>query len=142
MDRFDKARQTRAKILEYIKENPGIHFNGIVKALDLSHGCLTYHIAKLEESGAIHSEMEKYWKRFYSVGRRGRRPQAIAPCEKELLVYIEATPGATYKDFVRDLGRTRQAHMYHIRKLVGMGFVRMTIVGREHRFYATRKKYL
>ena len=142
MNRFETAKRTRARILAYIKENPGVHFHGIVKALDLSHGCLTYQISKLEGSGEIFSETEKYWKRFFHVSMRKRRPRAIAPCEKELLRYIEETPGATYKDFVRDLGRTRQAHMYHVKKLIGMKFVRMKEVGREHRFYATKKKYL
>ena len=71
-----------------------------------------------------------------------RRPQALTPKQKEIRKYVEEHPGAIYKDFVRDLGRTRQAHMYNVKKLVEKGYLRMKRVGTEHHFYVTTKKYL
>ena len=142
MDRREKARQLRAKILTYIEQHPGVHFSGIRRALSISSGRLTYNVAKLEESGEIFSEVGQYWKHFFHASMKRRRPQVLPPREKEIMEYIAENPGAVYKDFVKDLGRTRQAHMYNIKKLIEKGFLRMKIVWKEHHFYTTAKKYL
>ena len=140
--RREEAIEVRARILAYIEQHPGTHFSGIRRALSISSGRLSYHIAKLEESGDIFSEADEYWKRFYPATMKRRRPQALTPKQKEIRKYVEEHPGAIYKDFVRDLGRTRQAHMYNVKKLVEKGYLRMKMVGLEHHFYMTAKKYL
>lgn len=143
MNRREIAQKMRANILNLVGKSPGIHFHGIRRKLKISSGSLAYHIKKLDEIGEIFSETEGYWKRFYPISMKSkRRPLALTPMQREVVIFIERHPGAAYKDLVKAKGRTRQLYMYHIGKLIERGFVRMKKQGVKHTFYLTRKKFL
>ncbi len=143
MNRREIARQTREKILEYISEFPGKHFSDIRRQLVLSSGRLSYHISKLEKDRSIYSEYDGYWKRFYSMAvKRKRLPKVLNPMSKEIATIIRENPGATYMDIVEVWGKTRQAVMYHTKKLLKEGVIRSKWKNRKYHFFPRRKKYL
>ncbi len=45
--------ENRCAIFNYIMENPGVHFSGIMRALNLTKRGLGYHLEKLVEEGIV-----------------------------------------------------------------------------------------
>jgi len=139
MNRFDISKKVRAKILSYIKRNPGTHFSQILKRLELSSGRLTYHIMKLEEAEKIFAIYEKYWKRFYPISMKDEKiPKPLTPRQKETCDFIRKHPGSTYMELVGKFGKTRQAIIYHMNKLLKMGLVRGERVKNKFHFYVEK----
>ena len=136
MNPFDISKKVRAKILSYIKRNPGCHFSYILKRLELSSGRLTYHILKLTETEKIFAVYNGYWKRFYPISMKGDKiPEPITPRQKETCDFIRKRPGATYMDLVDKFGKTRQAIIYHMNKLIKIGLIRAERVKNKFHFY-------
>jgi len=136
MNRFDISKKVRRKILSYIKRNPGSHFSHILKRLELSSGRLTYHIMKLTEAEKIFAIYNGYWKRFYPMAMKGETiPNPTAPRQKDTCDFIRKHPGATYMDLVGKFGKTRQAIIYHMNKLIKIGLVRGERVKNKFHFY-------
>lgn len=47
--------ETRLRILQYVLANPGVHFRGIVRGLDLNVGVVQYHTNWMERHGQLYS---------------------------------------------------------------------------------------
>lgn len=45
--------ETRSTIEDYIRSNPGVYFNQIVRSLDPAPGQVQYHLRRLEEGKDI-----------------------------------------------------------------------------------------
>jgi predicted transcriptional regulator len=48
--------QTRTQLRDHIEANPGVHFNELVRTLDLAPGQVQYHVRRLLRSDAVVSE--------------------------------------------------------------------------------------
>jgi predicted transcriptional regulator len=59
---------TREKILLYIRNNPGAHYNGIRDTLEIQNGVLQYHLDALTKTGEIKSRTEGNRKIFFTAG--------------------------------------------------------------------------
>lgn len=55
---------TRARIRTRIEAHPGLHFNGLVRELDLAPGQIQYHLRSLLDAGAVVRE-EYYGRTHY-----------------------------------------------------------------------------
>lgn len=45
--------QTRDRIEDTVRSRPGIHFNGLVRSLDLATGQVQYHLKRLDSENAV-----------------------------------------------------------------------------------------
>ncbi|UWG48231.1 putative transcriptional regulator [Halanaeroarchaeum sp. HSR-CO] len=45
--------ETRARIAEAVRTQPGIHFNGLVRSLDLATGQVQYHLKQLDSTDEV-----------------------------------------------------------------------------------------
>ncbi|MDP7265581.1 MAG: winged helix-turn-helix transcriptional regulator, partial [Candidatus Thermoplasmatota archaeon] len=59
----------------------------------------------------------------------------ITPRQKDTCDFIRKHPGATYMDLVGKFGKTRQAIIYHMNKLIKIGLVRGERVKNKFHFY-------
>ncbi|WP_158059420.1 winged helix-turn-helix transcriptional regulator [Halorussus halophilus] len=56
--------ETRATIEDHVHAKPGVHFNEVVRSLDLAPGQVQYHLRKLGDSEAVTAE-ELYGRTHY-----------------------------------------------------------------------------
>ncbi|NIP35568.1 MAG: helix-turn-helix domain-containing protein, partial [Thermoplasmata archaeon] len=58
--------RTRLAIHGLVVENPGMHYNEIIREFDLTNGVAAYHLDVLEREGFIRSVRDGTLRRFYS----------------------------------------------------------------------------
>ncbi len=119
---------TRERIVERVRAEPGIHFRGLVRALDLAPGQVQYHIRRLERR-----------ERLAAAGVRGRThyfPPSVDPAERRAVALLRRE---TARDVVAalasggprapgplasDLGVARSTLEHHLAGLVAEDLVR------------------
>ena len=140
MNRLEKSKQIRRKILSYIRRNPGCHYRQILKRLELSSGSLAYHLLKIEENKNVFAVYDGYWKRFYPISMKDETIlDRMTPRQKKIYDLIKKRPGSTYMDIVKKLGKTRPTFVYHTEKLMKMNLIRRELVKGKFHFYVDGK---
>jgi DNA-binding transcriptional ArsR family regulator len=122
--RLAKARileqPTRERIAETVKAEPGITFGELQRRLGLAAGQLTHHARKLEEAGVLYSSPDGQARRFFHVGQG--RVEAVPPLRDRALEMLSRR-AMTLSELATELGVTKQALHYHVKKLEEAGVV-------------------
>lgn len=74
---------TRTRIRSTIESNPGIHFRGIVRELDLATGQVQYHIRRLSKTAAIDEHEYNGQTHYFAEGYDEWERTAIALLRRE-----------------------------------------------------------
>ena len=125
---------TRGRIYEHIRMNPGQHYRAIKNTLELSNGCLTYHLKVLEKEKYVQSRTDGMCKRFYPVGMKISKGQPNN-IQEIILEQIYERPFITQKVLAHQLGLDISTINYHINMMVGAGVIRSEKKGRTKHYY-------
>jgi len=124
----------RRAIFNYIRKNPGAHYSRIRRETGLSAGVITYHTRELERKGLIKSHCGKYLKRFYPYGITiDCEPLTVK--QREVVEVISRRARISTNEIARELGKTRQAVIYHLKNLADLGVVRSKMNNRKMLWY-------
>lgn len=113
--------EARTRIYRAIADLPGIHFNGLVRELNLAPGHLQYHLRELRRDGVI-VQRALYGRTHYYPPDYGSFQQgALALCHREtardILIYLlengPSAPGAV----AEALGIARSTVEWHLEHL-------------------------
>jgi len=118
----------RARIEDRVASDPGIHFNELVRALDLAPGQVQHHVRRLLDADRVVRERLYGRTHYYPPALDERERAALALCRREtardalaaLVVGGPQRPG----DLADDLGVARSTLEYHLDRLVERGLVR------------------
>ena len=130
--------ETRTRIADHIRTHPGIHFNALVRALELAPGQTQYHLKRLSADDTVVGEhlygRTHYYPPEYDDWERG----ALALLRREtaadilaVLLEREAVRPATVAD---DLDIARSTLEWHLDHLVEQDLVTKR---RDHKNYVT-----
>lgn len=131
----------RGRIFEYIKNNPGATYNNIKRGVDLSNGCLTYHLRVLDRSEMIHSKRNGTFRHFYPKDMP--LPKVVfrlSPPQKSILQIMDERPGISQTDIAREAGMTPTALNYHIKLLWRAGIISVKRKGKETRCFLLKEE--
>lgn len=118
---------TRRRIVDAVRESPGVHFNGLVRALDLATGQVQYHIQTLLAEDSIVAT-ELYGRtHYYPAGFEPTERRTIALLRREttrdivafLFEHGTARPAAV----AAELGVARSTIEWHLDRLVEQDLV-------------------
>lgn len=126
--------ETRKRIVEHLRENPGAHYSAILGDLGLPHGVLTHHLNMLESQELVFSKQDRHYRRFYVDGMYMTGP-LILGTQKAILNEIRRSPGRSQSEVARKLGISRMVVYYHITELERMGLVSSRKDGRATGLY-------
>ena len=134
--------KTRYALHGLIIENPGTHYNAVIREFDLTNGEAAYHLSVLEREGFIRSVRDGTLRRFYSTTSKVPRSQRLTPEElrEHILDLVDGFPGISQKQIVDELGIGRTLAGYHLKNLSIEGFVEARHDGRFTLYYPTRKR--
>lgn len=118
---------TRERIAAHVRAHPGVHFNRLVRALELAPGQVQYHVARLRSDGSVVAD-ERYGKTHYfppSYDAWERGALALLNRETALeVVAALASDGPARPDAVADrVGVARSTLEWHVGRLVDAGLV-------------------
>ncbi len=140
MIEYEKSKQLRKNITSYIQKKPGCNYSKIMKHFGLGSSSIAHHMARLEDGNEIFAVSDGHWKRFYPISMKNNHlPNPLTRQEKKIYKSIENRPGSTYKDFMKEFGKTRQSFIYHIKKLTKMNLIRVERVKCKSYFYVNVK---
>ncbi|MGA1821779.1 MAG: winged helix-turn-helix transcriptional regulator [Thermoplasmatota archaeon] len=126
--------ETRQKIVDYLRDNPGAHYSAVLKDLDLAHGVLTHHLNILETQEVIFSKQDRQYRRFYLDGMASQGPM-LEGTQKRVMDAVRRKPGSSQSEIARYLDMGRMMVSYHVGELEKLGMVRKVREGRENRIY-------
>lgn len=118
---------TRRRIVDAVHETPGIHFNGLVRTLDLATGQVQYHLKRLLAEESIEAT-ELYGRtHYYPDGFDAPDRRTIALLRREttrdivahLFEHETARPGT----IAEELGVARSTVEWHLDRLIEQDLV-------------------
>lgn len=126
----------RKRIFDYIIENPGMHYRGILKELDLPMGVLTYHLNRLEKAQYIRSRQDGMYRRFYTKGPRTEMRFFLSDIQESILSVIKENQGISQSKIAEKIQVSRKVVNYHVNILDQAGLIFVESHGRECACYS------
>jgi len=124
----------RGQIYGFIKTNPGVHYNQILRKVGVKNGTLSYHLGVLEKTELIQSRREglKY-RAFYPTGMNFPKAERfrLTDLQIQIIGSIRNQPGMTQKEIARLLGQKPQTINYNIKVLDQAGLISVVKAGRK-----------
>ena len=125
----------RAQILEYINENPGVHYRKILSDLNLQMGVLTHHLHMLEQQYYLKSHHDNMYRRYYLASAKMDTMAKLSDPRARILHMIQSRPGISQSGIARDLNQNRKSVHYHVKRLSDEGLVHIEPNGRESKCF-------
>jgi predicted transcriptional regulator len=118
--------ENRARIMDLIKETPGIHYTKIKDELNMNNGTISYHLSVLMREERIISRNRGARKLFFPSGMEPNiNYRNIRNMEKEILKIIEHNPGINQFDLSKRMGRNPSTIHYNIQKMQNGELIRV-----------------
>lgn len=118
---------TRERVAAHVREDPGVHFNALVRALDVAPGQAQHHLRRLVADGrvaeaALYGRTHYYPPEYDDWERRALallRRETAAGVVAHLLEHGERRPATV----AEDVGIARSTLSWHVSRLVEAGVV-------------------
>lgn len=127
---------------EYVKLNPGSHYNRIKQKLSLKNGTLAYHLRTLEMQKFVKSARLGMMKRFYPIDLAipQERGVQLSLLQMKIAKVIEKNPGITQIQLVGKMKLKQQVVSYNLKAMERNGVIRGEKVSRHVEYYLAEDK--
>lgn len=119
--------ETRARIVDHVEENPGVHFNALVRALDLASGQVQYHARDLRDGNALVADgyygRTHYFPPEFDEWERGALAMARRETARDVLVHLLEDGSSRPNEAAEHVGVARSTLEHHLDHLVECGVV-------------------
>lgn len=135
--------KTRLALHGLIVENPGMHYNEIIREFSLTNGVAAYHLDVLEREGFLRSIRDGTMRRFYSTTTKVPQDHRLTPDQvrERILLLVSESPGISQKVIVDELGIGRTLVGYHLKTLIDDGYLKASRQGRFTVYSRTQKRW-
>lgn len=121
------SNDQRQRILELVRQTPGLHENAVARALGISHTLAQYHVRMLEEFGFLEVKRFGGRKCLFAAGQMGRAEKTMVVAERGrgavLVGLVAAQPGIAQRALARALGVRESTIKWHLDRLEQSGVV-------------------
>lgn len=146
----DLELESRRAIYQHVAANPGVHFRGLLDALDYAQGTVQYHLRWLEEQGLVRVSDDGKYTRYYPTETFDEADEAIMNAlrreyARRIVAHLAADGPLTTAALSDRLGRSPSTVSWHLSKLDDAGLVTKERQGRSVEYELTdpeRVKYL
>jgi len=122
-NRMSEIADSRKKIRLYVSENPGIHFNELVRSVEMATGQVQYHMYRLVDEGEV-DDLSLYGKtHYYPTGYPEDNRGAVAllrrETAREIVMYLveRKGTGSRPKEITDSIGIARSTLEWHLERL-------------------------
>ena len=136
--------ETRRKIYDLIKENPGIHLSKISQILKMRTSLVEYHLIFLEKHEIIKSDRETGYKRYYLKGQIGVKDKKYLFILRQktvlkIILFLLKNEISPHKILLENVDVSASTLSYHLNKLVKKDIVELSRYG-ENKGYIIKNK--
>lgn len=124
----------RGQIYGYIKTNPGITYNQILKNLKIKNGTLSYHLKMLEKMEMVKSRREGIrYRAFYpmDVSFPKEERYRLTDLQVKIIKSIKNNSGINQKQLAKKLNKNYQTINYNIKTLERAGLIKLKKEGKN-----------
>lgn len=112
----------RAQMYETIKQQPGIHYQGLIREVGKGGSVVDHHLRKLQQGGYVSIQKGAGFTCIFPEGVVDHRIMAAVPAVKtegasKVLREVLAHPGGSVADVARALGLAKSTVSYHVTRL-------------------------
>jgi predicted transcriptional regulator len=130
------ALESRRRIYEFIRLNPGAFVRQMERELDMQPGLLSYHLYQLEKGDMVKAQDDGYRKCYYikdTIMLQGRKAVALLrqPTTREILLLLLRDTKLTFKQLLAETDISKSTLSHHMKRLVASELVRTEAVERE-----------
>jgi predicted transcriptional regulator len=127
MAELEEALDTKARLLQYIEENPGIRYRELLRMAGLVNGVLTYHLAALEKSDVIKVDRQSRITRYYPVSVPDNESAVLKFVRHEpvrqIVLYILENDMCTFNEIVDHAQKAPSTVSSHLKRLKEAGII-------------------
>ena len=132
--------ENRDKIITLILEQPGVHFNEILREIDISAGTLVWHLDILETFKVIQKQRIGQYLVYYPYTVKNPISKLDLKLRKsrttlEILQLINDNPGMYQNQIAHRMDLNHKTVKYHIDKLIESEFIQTKKKGRKNLFF-------
>lgn len=132
----------RRRIVDAVREHPGLHLRGLADLLALPVSTLEYHCYQLARHGFLSTRQEGAYKAFYPEVGIDRRDKDILyvvrhEAPRRILAHLILHDGATPKDLKEALDMAGPTLSFHLKKLRDGGMTAEEAAGRTKLLHVT-----
>ncbi len=125
----------RQRIVDAIREHPGLHLRGLAERLDIPVSTMEYHTYHLARHGHLSVREDGGYKAFYPIDGLDRRDKDILymvrhEVPRRVCTHLLLHPEATPKDLLPVVSVSPATLSFHLKKLREAGLVEETPAGR------------
>ncbi len=134
--------EVRSKIIDVILDNPGIHFNELMRFLDISAGQLAWHLDVLETFHVIRKMRVGQYLTYFPYLEHNPISKIDLHLSKskttlEILQIINDNPGIYQRQIAKRLDLNHKTVKYHIDKLIEVGAIKIEESNSKKGLYPT-----
>jgi predicted transcriptional regulator len=119
--------ETRDRIRRHVESHPGLHFNALVRRLDLAPGQVQYHLHRLTGEGHVVDDdlygQTHYYPPGFDPGERQTLALARRETARDVLFYLLERDSVPASTVAEELGIARSTLSYHLDRLTDAGLV-------------------
>ena len=118
--------KTRQRIHDHIVAHPGVHFNAIVRALDVAPGQVQYHMQQLLNDDIVLERIygrTHYYPAIYDTWERGALALFRRETTREILLYLIEHGPTPAQTIATDLDIVRSTLAWHVDHLTTQNLV-------------------
>lgn len=125
----------RARILDAVTANPGIHHNELVRLTDLGNGTVSHHISTLLRHGRLRRVAHGGYTSYFLAGTTPSPEATTVKSDgaRRILEAIRARPGSSNLEVAQATGLDPGTVHYHVDRLAKAGLVQAVRSGRSLR---------
>lgn len=117
----------RARLLDAVQADPGVHFQELSRRLGLGHGVLEHHLRKLVDAELVVVRRSAGYTCYFPKAT-DRRVMDAAPMlrsggSRAVLAAVAQRPGTSSRDLAAHLGLAPSTVSYHLKRLETAGLV-------------------
>ncbi|HLF16522.1 MAG TPA: ArsR family transcriptional regulator, partial [Candidatus Thermoplasmatota archaeon] len=123
---------TRARLLQVVEENPGIHFNGLVQELGLGRGQAEHHLRALEKARVITKQSAGGYACYFADPAAAHDLRGVVNVLKSeparrALQFVIQNPGSRPSQVARASDMSPDSALYHIRQLAHADLISVVV---------------
>lgn len=117
--------EVRRDLREHVASNPGVHFNALVRDLDVATGQVQYHVDRLLDAGALDAEKLRGRTHYFEDGYEEWEQRTLAllrrETAREVIVYALEEERPSAGELASALDVARSTISWHVSTLVEAG---------------------
>lgn len=129
--------ESRRRIYQLVKDQPGIHMREIGRQLEMPMGTLEYHLHYLTKAELLAIREEGRYTRYFVTHEMDRREKDVLSLVRQetprrVIVHVLQHPGSSHGEILEHFDMSASTLSFHLKKLLEGGLLEKQKQGRSN----------